>query len=292
MTTRWANFDFFRVQSKNSSQLDSVLASEMSTLKLGQLNTIKVFDSYCRIRVLDQRNKCWLGDIEKLNVLDEAHIGDLKGTRQTLATGEDQGPLFDTIFLFDPLTEVIIVHRNRTGLGIGGLRKFLSLILDDEDLDLEIVLDETAFNKFDQMSLIQEVEYNIAKPNERVFKDDNRSANGDITLMKRLRAERMYLKIGAPKNDPLFLEAAKEKVKSILRHQDGDFESSTLKVKGMLNGSIDTVDLIKKRMVYGQKFNLTKGKKLTPPLLMDSIAGAYKAQEGTLKRMFINRLSD
>lgn len=87
MTTRWANFDFFRVQSKNSSQLDSVLSSEMSTLKLGQLNTIKVFDSYCRIRVLDQRNKCWLGNIEKLNVLDEAHIGDLKGTRQTLAKG-------------------------------------------------------------------------------------------------------------------------------------------------------------------------------------------------------------
>lgn len=288
MAQRSVTFDFFTLKSNNLAQLEIALKKELTLRSNNTVNNVKVFDFYARIRDIKNTNNVWIGNVENLNVLDQANIGDIGGGRQAVATKADQGPLFDTIFLYNPLNSVIVLHRNRSGLGVTSFTKYLSELVNDEDLVLEIIIDPDTLIRLDKMALVQNFEYNISKPTNYTFaKEGARSLHSDLELLKLFSGEKMKVVIGSEKGKKLTRDIVIKKVKALLSNETANV--TKLDVKGYIDGEVDTLDLIKNRVIHTKKFNLKKGQKVTDVMLIDAVEEAYNKHRTNLNRMYINK---
>ncbi|MBT2700252.1 hypothetical protein J7E79_23075 [Bacillus sp. ISL-40] len=290
MPTKSVTFDFFTYKCpSNQASLVHALEWEYIHRTNNMFNNIKLFDYYCRIWEIDKTPEgYYLCNVEKINVLDEANIGDLQAQRTTVATTPQQGPLFDTGFFYNPKNQVIILQRNRNGLGYKSFLSYLMKITNRDDISLELILDPDTLIKLNKMSLVKKLEYTISKPtNLRFSSNPNRSLEGDLELAKTLSGDSLRIEIGSDKGRQLTIEKAKTKVRSLL----GLTENITrLNVRGQIGEDIETIDLIKNRVIYTEKFSLTQGKRVTVPMVLDTLTKAYKYHETNLNRMYINRV--
>jgi hypothetical protein len=289
MPTKNITFDFLSYKcTSNQTSLLSALDQEIVTRSRNVFNNIKLFDYYCRIGDISKTSegyyKC---NVEKINVLDEANIGDLQLPRTTVATNPQQGPLFDTVFFYNPKNEILILQRNRNGLGYKSFLSFLMKLTQRDDVNLELVIDPDILVKLKKMSLVKKLQYTISKPTNLKFaENDNRSLDGDLRLVKQLSGDSLKVEIGSEKGKELSLKEAKQKIKSLLGLTDN---ISRLNVRGQIGEDIETIDLIKNKVMFFKKYSLTRGKKVTVPMLLDTLSEAYKYHETNLNRMFINK---
>ncbi|MBK5446844.1 DUF6731 family protein [Peribacillus sp. TH24] len=289
MPTRKVTFDFFTFKCPTDQNiLVKTLEMELKIRQLNKHSNVPLFDYVCRIwdieKSPEQYYKC---NVEKINILDEAHIGDTGNKRTTVATNPNQGPLFDTAFLYNPLNHVLILQRNRSGLGHASFTSFLGRLTQKDDIELELILDPNILVKLEKMSLVKKVSYTISKPTSYEFaRDKNRSMDGDLALMENLQGDTLKVEIGSNKGKELTLENAKSKIKSILGLSG---KISRLNVRGQIGEDLETIDLIKHRVRHVEPFKLTKGKKITVPMIMDSLPKAYNQHATNLNRMYINR---
>lgn len=287
MATKICNFDFYTVSCSDKSEIAKALVKEAATRKAGGVNNVPVFDFFARTREIKLDNKLWVGYVEKINTLDEAHIGDLGGKRETLASNDDQGPIFDTVFLYNPVNNVLVLHRTRSGMGTTAFAKYLSKLVGDDDLELEVVIDPDALKRLEKISMVKSIDYKISKPtNFKFLKDNKASFNSDLALVKLFQGENIKITIGGQK---LEKENILTKVKQLLKAEDG---ISKLEVKGEANGEPDTIDLIKNRVVHTKKYSVSKNKKVTEVMLMDEILIGYSKNKTNLDRLYINKKID
>lgn len=288
MPTKSVTFDFYIFKCpSNQNSLVKALENEINIRQKDKTNNIKLFDYYCKIWDITKNDLgIYKANVEKINVLDEAHIGDLDAARITAGTTPKQGPLFDTAFFYNPKNEIIILQRNRNGLGHKSFISYLMKLTECDDIDLELVIDSNVLGKLNKMHLVKTIEYTIANPTTIKFaKKGNRSLDGDLKLAKELLGTKLKVEIGSPKNG-LNLMEAKEKVKTLLGFNDN---ISKLKMKGNIGEDIETIDLIKNRIIYTKKYQLTKGKKVSVDMVMDTLSEAYKYHELNLNSMFVNK---
>lgn len=288
MPTRKVNFDFFTFKCpSDQNSLVKVLDNEIQIRAKGKLNNVKLFDYVSRIWEINKTPEgFYICNVEKINVLDEAHIGDLSNQRTTVATQPNQGPLFDTAFLYNPVNEVLILQRNRNGLGHKSFISYLSKLTNKDDIDLEIIIDPDTLIKLKKMSLVKKLTYTISKPTNLKFAgDENRSLDGDLKLAKQLSGSSLKVEIGSEKGSQLTIEEAKKKISSLLGFTEN---ISRLNVRGQIGEDMETIDLIKNKVGYTESFKLTKGKKVTVPMILSALPNAYKYHEANLNRMFIN----
>jgi hypothetical protein len=296
LATKNVTYDFFTFKNKNNQNiLKQTLEKEYKLRQSKKVNNIKLYDYYARIREIEyqqfdfnnQDSGYWLCNIEKINVLDEASIGDLQGGRQTIATGDDQGPIIDTVFLYNPFNDVIVLQRNRSGLSLNSFTLFLSKLTNSNDIELELIIDPNALEKLKKMPIVDRIEYKISKPTSYKFaKNEDRSLRGDIKLAELFQGENLKVVIGAQRGGHLHKTKILSKVKSLLRNSDGLHK---LNVRGRVNGDIEILDLIKQRILFTKKFNLKRGEKVTLVKLQDAIIEAYKFHSQTLDNMYINK---
>lgn len=289
MPTKNVTFDFFTFKCpSNQNALVEALEKEMNIRKNNKLNNIKLYDYFCRIWDIKKTQEgYYICNVEKINVLDEANIGDLSSQRTTVATNPNQGPLFDTAFFYNPKNEIIILQRNRYGLGHRSFISYLSKLLNRDDVDLELVIDPDTLIKLKKMSLVKKLEYTISKPTNLQFaKNENRSLDGDLKLAKELSGSSLKVEIGSEKGSNLSLNEVKRKVTSLLGLSDN---IKRLNVRGQIGEDLETIDLIKNRIIYTEKYKLTKGQKVTVPMVLDTFEKAYKYHEANLNRMFVNK---
>lgn len=287
MSTKICNFDFFTVACTDKSAIVSAFQQELSIRNANKVNNIQLLDFYARIRHIELKEKNWIGYVEKLNVFDEAHIGDINGDRQTLASNDDQGPIFDTVFLYNPITNVLVLHRNKSGLGTNTFARFIGKLIGDEDLQLELVIDPDTLARLTKMSIIKSIDYKISKPkNYKFAQDKGRSVDADMELVKFFQGDNIKVTIGG---EQLGKENLVTKVKKLLRSPDS---ISKLEVKGEANGDPDLIDLIKKRIVHTKKYSVTKNKKVTEIMLMDEILIGYNKHKTNLGRLYLNEKID
>lgn len=289
MPTKKVTFDFFTFKChSDQNALKNALDKEKALRSKGGLNNIKLFDYVARIWDIEQTHEgYYVCNVEKINVLDEAHIGDISNQRTTVATQPNQGPLFDTSFLYNPRNEVIVLQRNKHGLGYSSFTSYLSKLTGKDDIELEIVIDPDVLVKLKKMSLIKKLTYTISKPTNLKFsRNDNRSLNGDLMLAKMLSGDCLKVEIGAEKGKELTLADVKKKISSLLGLSGN---VSKLNVRGQIGEDMETIDLIKHKVSYVEKFKLTKGKKVTVPMILDTLPKAYKFHEYNLNRLFVNK---
>lgn len=287
MATKICNFDFFTIACQDKSAIEKSFKIESQIRNSGRVNNIKFPDFYARIRHIEQEGKFWFGYVEKVNVFDEAHVGDLSGIRQTLATKPDEGPVFDTVFLYNPVTNVLVLHRNRSGLGTTTFARYLGKLVGEDDLELEIVIDPDTLARLKKINIVRSIDYRISKPQNFTFaKGVNGSMNADLELVKFFKGDNIKVTIGG---EGLGKQNIVKKVQSLLKVSDG---VSKLEVKGEHNGDPDTIDLIKNRIVHTKVYSLSKNRKLTEIMLMDEIKIGYKKHKTNLDRLYFNKKID
>lgn len=294
MPTKNVTFEFYSVNSVISvQQIVNAIKNERKNVNIKKFNNIPVYDYFARMRDIKEitlqstNSKCWIVNLEKINVLDQAYIGDLNGSRSAVANKDDEGPLVDTVFLYAPETHVIALQRNRNGIGFNAFCVYLRKLLNNDDLNLEIILDPDILVKLKKMSLVKKIEYKIAKPvNYDFAKKENRTLNADIELIKNLNGDNMSIVISSERGNELSAAKAKEKIKALFSSKNQSLELDKMKVRGEIEGELDTIDLIKGKVNYTKKFRLTKGKKVTEIMLMEAVEEAYKNNRSDLVRLY------
>jgi len=302
MPTKTINFDFFTVNNvveQKIDVLDTVLQKELLNVKNNVFNNVKMFGYFARVRAISKNptntsipisqggEYYWVVTVERVHTDEESYVADAAGNRQTYATGPDEGPVIDTVFLYNPNNKIFVVNRSRGGLGFNHLTTYLSKLTDMEDLILEIIIDPNVLDKLKKIPMIKYVEYNISVPtNLSALGDPNRGFEGDIKLAKKLLAGRMKVILGSDKGKKLSLENVKSKVNSVLSMGES---VKGLLVKGEREGIEETLDLIKQRVIYTKKVNIPKGKKINYIMIMDIAEEAYKVKSKLLNTMYINK---
>ncbi|WP_058301706.1 DUF6731 family protein [Gorillibacterium timonense] len=287
MPTKAITFDFFTFKSQTSDALEQALIKELATRKLGNFNNVKVVDFYARIREIANENDLWICNAEKVNVLDEAYIGDLQGSREALAQQDDQGPIFDTIFLYNPKNQVIALQRNRSGLGMNTFISYLCKLTSCDDVELEVIIDPNTLIKLNKMSLVKSIEYKISRPTNFTFaRGAKRGLSGDIDFLRFFQGDSLKVVIGSDKGNKLGKPAILSKVKNLLTNSQS---IEKLNVSGQIEGDMETIDLIKQRIIFTKKKYLKKHKKLTVDMIMETVKEAYNYHKTNLNRMYINR---
>ena len=231
-------------------------------------------------------NFFWVAHIEKIDTFSEAYVGKIDGTRSTYGEAEDEGPIKDTIILYDPFNSIVSSHRTNA-LSYMQLNRFLVQITEDDDLDLEVVVDDGVIEKLEKIPGIKEIEYSIAAPQQwGKLASKNRSINADLELGEKLEAGRMKVIISPEKGSYINKKMAIKKVKSLLPFVKA--EVSVLKVKGNVSDQTDTLDMINGKIDALKSINLTKGKKLTFEIVKQKIEEAYREKKKLFDNMFIN----
>lgn len=297
MVKRQIKFDYYQLtQSSMGKYLENVLIELETELKSNPkvFRNIEVSGYILRVRSIkkvnvDDKNLnryCWIGHIEKIDTYSEAYVGDLTGNRNTYAEGDDEGPIKDSIFLYDPFINIISSHRSNT-LSYMQLNSYLRNITNDDELSLEVIVDPNVISKLQNIPEIKEIEYSIAAPQKwGKMASASRDINSDLLLAQKLNAGRMKVCIGPEKGDKIDKSNALKKIKSLLPFAKQ--EVTVLKVKGVLSDETDTLDLIHGKFEATKYINLTKGKKLTFVQVEESIEEAYKEKFRTLNDMFIS----
>ncbi|TYS67042.1 hypothetical protein FZC76_16070 [Sutcliffiella horikoshii] len=288
MATKEVKFDYFLVKTPGQTHdvFDQNLINENQlinktevdvfgyTLRIGSMRKLKRNISLPDL--VD--NYLWVVSVERINLTDEAYVGKKgKAGRATYAANPDEGPLSDTVFLYDPKTAVIIVQRARGGVNQSGMINYISKLCKVDEVELEVMIDPKVLDKLDKIPMVKSIEYSIATPTQLgEYKDDQRGIFGDIKLAKLLGGSNLKLVIGADKNEYLETKKAIEKVKMILKTSQ---KVSVMKVNGTKDGEEEILDLINKRIQYKERINPGRGKKVSYVHIMDTIENAYRSRE-------------
>lgn len=284
MSTKKINFDFFTLHyGQNTSdtfdeklELESTKANYTEIemfgyiLRIGSLKKVKRNKDFASM----DKNYLWVGAIERIDVKDEAYAGK-KGVpgRSTYAAGADEGPLKDTVFLYDPKTGVLILQRSRGGLTHNNMTNYISSLCHDENVILKVMVDKKVLTKLDKIPIINTIEYSISVPNPDSLKNDNRAVHGDINLLNLIKGNKLNVVIGADKDNKLNKRNAISKVKDLLGSNQ---DVKRLVVKGYNNKDLEILDLISERIEANKKANAGVGKKVSFIHIMDTIEIVYR----------------
>ncbi|WP_373893839.1 DUF6731 family protein [Virgibacillus sp. CBA3643] len=240
-------------------------------LRLGTLEKIKRNDSFATM----EDNYIWTAAIERINTDEESYVGKKgESTRKTYATNPDEGPLNDTVFLYDPQTRVLIAQRNRGGVALNAMLNFIIALSHSEKIDLEIMIDPKILDKLDKIPLIKSIEYSIAQPsNFDDHQNKGRTPFGDIHLANKLKADNLKVVVGTDKNEYLERENTIRKVKSIIHSKN---KVNTMKVNGFHGEEEEILDLVRQRIEHADNVKAGRGKKVSYIHIMDNILKAYR----------------
>lgn len=297
MVKRDIRFDFYKIsqgEEGNSllsclTEIEKELQLEPETLRNKKVNGYAVrFREVQKVLVDTTPNSNYflIGHIEKIDTYSEAYVGKIDGDRATYGEGEDEGPIKDTIILYDPFNGIVSSHRTNA-LSYSQLNNFLRQITDDEDFDLEVIIDDAVIDKLEKIPGIREIEYSIAAPQRWDKIASGRSINADLALGEKLQAGRMKVIITPEKGGFINKEMAVKKVKALLPYVKE--EVSVLKVKGNISDNTDTLDLINGKIDALKTINLTKGKKLTFVIVKQKIEEAYREKKKLFDSIYIRK---
>ncbi|WP_106494854.1 DUF6731 family protein [Lentibacillus sp. Marseille-P4043] len=285
MASKKIKYDFFLVKylEGNTDIFNNKLTGEYAkanktevelaktVLRIGALNKIKRNESFATM----ENNYVWVAAIERINTDEESYVGKRgESSRKTYAADPDEGPLNDTVFLYDPQTGVIIVQRNRGGVSLNAMLNFIIAICHSEKIDLEIMIDPKILDKLDKIPLIKSIEYSVAKPTDLSdHKNKDRTTGGDIRLANKLKANKLKVVLGADKGEYLERSSAIKKVKSII-HSKSDV--GVMKVNGFHGDVEETLDLVNQRIVHAETVKAGRGKKVNYINIMSNIERAFR----------------
>ncbi|OLN21117.1 hypothetical protein BTO30_16705 [Domibacillus antri] len=299
MVKRTINFDFFRItQSDNSTDhVNNALEKQLQIVSEGKVENVKIGSFVARMKFLIKKPMnpqvaggpfCWIGSIERVDITENTEGANLDGIRKVYADGEDEGPVKDTIFLYNPTNKVLVLHKSFGGLVWRNIGIYIRKLCKKRGIQLETIVDFSRFERTQKAPRIKNIEYRVALPeNLEVLKNSSRTIVGDFLLARALKGKTMKVTIGSPNMD------VNETIKKVVQIKElGKDNVKSLKVITENDGNEEALDLINEILRDSVTEDFTQGRKFTAPLVMDHIFAVYNKHNTLLNTMFINEEED
>lgn len=292
------SFDFFKLcyedkQGKNYdySKINNEIQKVYERLigdKKTEVSFIKCFSSFYTgfnlIKKVDLSDEAymWVFCLSKVDVQKEAIVNDISKSvsegRSVYGESKDEGPTVETVILFNPFNGVVIIPRNRSGVGKSLLLNFFYRITRKTGGFLEILINNTTLENIAKIDSMQELEFSIKRiydPNK--LKNNNRKTKKDEEIIDALEADKMFVKY---KSDKLNVSKVVGYIKDVFKISTGDKTVDKLIIKGTEGDNEQIIDLISNRLVYvDDKVALNNQGKLTIDSMCKSIEKAYRDNE-------------
>lgn len=201
--------------------------------ELGGEHTYVVLMTISRV---DTTSKILLANLE--NTIDKR--------KREVKHGENEGLVVDTRLLFDPFRQILVVYNQRGTINNRDLKRFFCKIIGVRGLKFEIILNQEAMRRLDNLDIAQSISYTVASPdNFNSYRDDRRSEFGDFNFANSVAGESVKIVI---ESSSLTKSKIKNKLRDLFSNGNIDIKSAT--VKGLNDGILEPIDLIKNKLQY------------------------------------------
>ncbi|MGG2111933.1 hypothetical protein ABFY60_15645 [Lysinibacillus pakistanensis] len=295
MVTKTIRCNFFYFQEFENGKIDDMFEKQKVILNNKKVTNIKVSNFFLRITFLEKHSEInkhwWVGIIERLETTEEVESSNLVGDKKVYASGEDEGPIKNTGFLYDPQTKTVALHKKiggvndvNFGIFIRRLLKQLGVVNNKiNEYKLHVLPDLNKLDRLRKAPHIHSLEYSFKLPeNYTSIKSEDRAIVGDIFLASKLGGSYMKVKIKADKMN------VKETIQKVFRIKElGEDNVNTLKVVAEHNSIEEPLDLLSSRFTDFIDVELKRGKKETVVLIMDTVFKIFKNQQTLIETMYI-----
>ncbi len=177
------------------------------------------------------------------------------GTPLEIEDGKGLG--YETSFIFDPETCIVMIESVKNGVGIGSFCNFFEKNLNVPGLEYAVVINPSEINKLNSMTSITKFEVKVANlQSGDIFGGKNVSAKQVMNAADDTNTDilEMVLSVGYNRDSSLSLRTIKAYVRDFLKLKSEDKkELKKLLVSGKEgdDSKTDTIDLIQQRMKDG-----------------------------------------
>ena len=220
----------------------------------------------------------WVFSLSKVDIEKEAIVNSISKSvqsgRSVYAETSDEGPTTDTVILVNPITGVVIIPRNRSGIGKNLLVTFFYRITRKQGGELATIINNTDLENINHMDSIHEIDIAIHRiVDENELKDNKRSAKKEQKIIEKLEANREKIIYTGQLN----IHNVVNYCKGFLNKKE---DVDKLVLKGTVGDREQVIDLISNRLIYvDDKIPLNKKGKLTIENMVMSIEQAYNDNE-------------
>jgi len=220
----------------------------------------------------------WIFSLSKVDIEKEAIVNSISKSvqsgRSVYAETSDEGPTTDTVILVNPITGVVIIPRNRSGIGKNLLVTFFYRITRKQGGELATIINNTDLENINHMDSIHEIDIAIHRiVDENELKDNKRSAKKEQKIIEKLEANREKIIYTGQLN----IHNVVNYCKGFLNKKE---DVDKLVLKGTVGDREQVIDLISNRLIYvDDKIPLNKQGKLTIENMVMSIEQAYNDNE-------------
>ncbi|EMG1576277.1 hypothetical protein V2110_000710 [Enterococcus faecalis] len=220
----------------------------------------------------------WVFSLSKVDIEKEAIVNSISKSvqsgRSVYAETSDEGPTTDTVILVNPITGVVIIPRNRSGIGKNLLVTFFYRITRKQGGELATIINNTDLENINHMDSIHEIDIAIHRiVDENELKDNKRSAKKEQKIIEKLEANREKIIYTGQLN----IHNVVNYCKGFLNKKE---DVDKLVLKGTVGDREQVINLISNRLIYvDDKIPLNKQGKLTIENMVMSIEQAYNDNE-------------
>ncbi|EIA7705587.1 hypothetical protein K7U36_002485 [Enterococcus faecalis] len=220
----------------------------------------------------------WVFSLSKVDIEKEAIVNSISKSvqsgRSVYAETSDEGPTTDTVILVNPITGVVIIPRNRSGIGKNLLVTFFYRITRKQGGELATIINNTDLENINHMDSIHEIDIAIHRiVDENELKDNKKSAKKEQKIIEKLEANREKIIYTGQLN----IHNVVNYCKGFLNKKE---DVDKLVLKGTVGDREQVIDLISNRLIYvDDKIPLNKQGKLTIENMVMSIEQAYNDNE-------------
>jgi len=170
--TKKLKYDFYQVVMPRDSRFNfGAVLNQINTLQ-GRARLYSAGDYPIRLQGLIQGASDFLGDIARIRMNDIPDKMKLSGETAPLALDEDEGLGEIASFIYHPVTNTIMMMRNRNAVSISGLINYVEYLGNVEGIEFKHVLQVEAYQRLQRLVTIQKLEIEVAAPgNGTIFRD-------------------------------------------------------------------------------------------------------------------------
>ena len=260
--------EYYRyIRNNQESNVNFVKCSKNIYVGFSYIKKIEVSTGYVWVFSLS------MVDIEKEAIVNSISKSVQSG-RSVYAETSDEGPTTDTVILVNPITGVVIIPRNRSGIGKNLLVTFFYRITRKQGGELATIINNTDLENINHMDSIHEIDIAIHRiVDENELKDNKRSAKKEQKIIEKLEANREKIIYTGQLN----IHNVVNYCKGFLNKKE---DVDKLVLKGTVGDREQVIDLISNRLIYvDDKIPLNKQGKLTIENMVMSIEQAYNDNE-------------
>lgn len=214
------------------------------------------------------------------------------GEKHAIELDDDEGLGEDTVFIFDPSLNVLVLQRNRIGVTPSQFSRYIHDNCDlDGDIRLAPILVEGAYQRLAQFGVFRKLRVRVSPlVSNEIFRGQGHSVSKLADLSQEFQSPVIDVSfgMGRAKKGSLLPAAIKEMIDSLLYIRDQNTQAVTnLEITGKDDDDSDTnfIDLIEERMVEEADVALNDARQIDIPGRYDAGLDALHRRRPELRRL-------